>query len=397
MPVSLCRGTVPVLLGLARALGRSTSGDPLFLQIFPEPVIPTPIAAEPPQMAKKKSFINFRPIIPRSLSSTLPSCSDVVSLVSVDSDRDVGLRMPGGPGKRPSLQSQQSVPYDPKMYFFQKYGSSFGANFPQLSQYDHTLVFPVQHLQTVLASAKKLLGKEVLTVLDEVASEVFASCQVKMFPYRTVRETLNLVMVTLLRELLAYQKDLPVPFTRDVQDFVKGLFLSGQTELAVQQNESGEKNEINKKIPSVNPYRINVQANAACIDLLVWASTDESEAESLCSRLTEKANVPHGHRLVLAHMPLLLVCLEGLGKLASKFPNIAGTCINYLQDFLVSPSPILLKLHRQQSDFLTPHQGNLTVKGTFRIIVAVYFIFYIQCSSLEIEYLRDLQANFSAF
>ncbi|MPC85122.1 Phosphatidylinositol 4-kinase alpha [Portunus trituberculatus] len=54
---------------------------------------------------------------------------------------------------------------------------------------------------------------------------------------------------------------------------------------------------------------------------------------------------------------------QGLGKLASKFPNIAGTCINYLQDFLVSPSPILLKLYRQQSDLLTPHQGNLTVKG----------------------------------
>ncbi|XP_042233496.1 phosphatidylinositol 4-kinase alpha-like isoform X1 [Homarus americanus] len=361
---SLCRGTVPVLLGLARALGRSTSGVPLFLQIFPEPVIPTSVPAEPPQMTKKKSFINFRPIIPRSLSSTLPSCSDVVSLVSVDSDRDVGLRMPGGPGKRPSLQSQQSVPYDTKVYFFQKYGSSFGANFPQLAQYDHTLVFPVQHLQTVLSNAKKLLAKEVLTVLDEIASEVFASCQVKMFPYRSVRETLNLVMVTLLRELLAYEKDLPVPFTRDVQDFVKGLFLSGQTELAVQQSESGEKSDLNKKIPSINPYRLNVQANAACIDLLVWASTDESEAESLCNRLTEKANVPHGHRLVLAHMPLLLVCLEGLGKLAEKFPNIAGTCINYLQDFLVSPSPILLKLHRQQSDFLTPHQGNLTVKVT---------------------------------
>ncbi|KAG7162490.1 Phosphatidylinositol 4-kinase alpha-like [Homarus americanus] len=295
--ISLCRGTVPVLLGLARALGRSTSGVPLFLQIFPEPVIPTSVPAEPPQMTKKKSFINFRPIIPRSLSSTLPSCSDVVSL-------------------------------------------------------------------TVLSNAKKLLAKEVLTVLDEIASEVFASCQVKMFPYRSVRETLNLVMVTLLRELLAYEKDLPVPFTRDVQDFVKGLFLSGQTELAVQQSESGEKSDLNKKIPSINPYRLNVQANAACIDLLVWASTDESEAESLCNRLTEKANVPHGHRLVLAHMPLLLVCLEGLGKLAEKFPNIAGTCINYLQDFLVSPSPILLKLHRQQSDFLTPHQGNLTVKVT---------------------------------
>lgn len=46
-------------------------------------------------------------------------------------------------------------------------------------------------------------------------------------------------------------------------------------------------------------------------------------------------------------MPLLMVCLEGLGKLAEKFPNIAGTSISYLRDFLVDPSPILTKLYQQ--------------------------------------------------
>lgn len=40
-----------------------------------------------------------------------------------------------------------------------------------------------------------------------------------------------------------------------------------------------------------------------------WTPTS-IDAESLCNRLTEKLNLPHGHRLVLAHMPLLLVCLE---------------------------------------------------------------------------------------
>lgn len=81
-------------------------------------------------------------------------------------------------------------------------------------------------------------------------------------------------------------------------------------------------------------------------------STDEifSGADSLCSRLTEKINSNHGHRLVLAHMPLLMVCLEGLGKLAQKFPNISSTSISCLRDFLVTPSPILLKLHRQSND-----------------------------------------------
>jgi hypothetical protein len=33
-------------------------------------------------------------------------------------------------------------------------------------------------------------------------------------------------------------------------------------------------------------------------------------ADSLCGRLSEKIKSKHGHRLVLAHMPLLMVCLE---------------------------------------------------------------------------------------
>lgn len=73
-------------------------------------------------------------------------------------------------------------------------------------------------------------------------------------------------------------------------------------------------------------------------------------ADSLCGRLTEKINSNHGHKLVLAHMPLLMVCLEGLGKLAQKFPNIASMSIYYLRDFLIAPSPILFKLHRQAND-----------------------------------------------
>lgn len=75
--------------------------------------------------------------------------------------------------------------------------------------------------------------------------------------------------------------DLPLPFTKDVQDFAKGLFLNGQTELAGQQHhhdhdvfkESGD--GINK-LPPINSYKINVQANAAFVDLLVWVSADES-------------------------------------------------------------------------------------------------------------------------
>jgi len=39
--------------------------------------------------------------------------------------------------------------------------------------------------------------------------------------------------------------------------------------------------------------------------------------------------------------------LQGLGKLAEKFPNIASTTIYCLRDFLVTPSRILLTLRHQ--------------------------------------------------
>lgn len=65
--------------------------------------------------------------------------------------------------------------------------------------------FPIQHLQTIFSIAKKLLTKETLEHLDEQAGDIYSLHQIKSYGYKSFSETINLVMVTLLRELLQNQ------------------------------------------------------------------------------------------------------------------------------------------------------------------------------------------------
>lgn len=62
--------------------------------------------------------------------------------------------------------SQHSQPYDPTTYYFSKCGSSFNQfphmRFSESPEKKALMLFPVAHLQSILALAKKLLTKEML-------------------------------------------------------------------------------------------------------------------------------------------------------------------------------------------------------------------------------------------
>lgn len=113
-------------------------------------------------------------------------------------------------------------------------------------------------------------------------------------------------------------------------------------------------------------------------------------ADSLCSRLTEKINSNDNHKLVLAHMPLLMVCLEGLGKLAQKFPNIASTSIYCLRDFLITPSPILLKLHKHFNEKETKDNVKCN-RNQFSIRLTIDYINFRFSSSERRQRRRQIQ------
>ncbi|BFG00115.1 phosphatidylinositol 4-kinase alpha [Drosophila madeirensis] len=402
-PIVLCKATVPLLFGLARSMGRYASNDPpLLCRIFPPELLPIQRVGGRDGTASSSasgtcggSFSSserlaatanhqFRPIIPRSMSGSLAAHQHHHQQYDDNRQRHLGYGFytnasnAGNSKQKPSLNSYCSVPYDPRTHFFTRYGSSFN-QFPNMRVCESPTKggprplyrvppFPIQHLQTIFAVSKKLLTKDTLEHLDEQASDIFSLHQIKGYCYKSFSETLNLVLVTLLRELLQHQVDLPTPFTKDVQEFVKRLFLNGQTELQNKQQDQERERREENGITVVNKYKVNVMANAACVDLLVWAIRDETEADKLCGRLSQKLNLVLSHKIVMDHMPLLMVCLEGLGKLAQKFPNIAGTSISYLRDFLVDPSPILGKLHAHamQTLALQKKEKELT---PFKIVV----------------------------
>jgi len=296
-PIILCKATVPLLFGLARSMGRYASNDPpLLCRIFPPELLPIQKGGGRDGTGSSNSASGtcvgsfssserlaathqFRPIIPRSMSGSLAQAQN-------QGHDDARQRYSGGKHNKPSLHSYFSVPYDPRTHFFTRYGSSFN-QFPNMRVCESPTKggprplyrvppFPIQHLQTIFAVSKKLLTKDTLEHLDEQASDIFSLHQIKGYCYKSFSETLNLVLVTLLRELLQHQVDLPTPFTKDVQEFVKRLFLNGQTELQNKQQDQERERREENGIAVVNKYKVNVMANAACVDLLVWAIRDET-------------------------------------------------------------------------------------------------------------------------
>ena len=98
-----------------------------------------------------------------------------------------------------------------------------------------------------------------LEFLDNLANDVYNSKPVFNFPYKSFSETLNLVMVSLLRQLvksevgmifyewcfktlinnfrILYTPDLHSSLIKEIQAFVRSLFLGGQNDLQSQNPE----------------------------------------------------------------------------------------------------------------------------------------------------------------
>lgn len=146
--------------------------------------------------------------------------------------------------------------------------------------------------------------------------------------------------------------DLKEDFISELDEFIKVLYC---------QIEYASKSQLTDSVTK-KAVKFNILTNALCLDLLVWFAKDELTADNLCLRIADKINASHGHRLVITQFPVFLACLNGIGYLVQKFPVIAVSCISVLREFLINPSPILLKLFNQrQNEPATMDALNITI------------------------------------
>ncbi|KAF7701078.1 hypothetical protein HF521_002243 [Silurus meridionalis] len=351
----LCRYTLPCLLGVVRASGRySNTDEPLLSKLFPLTTAQPMTTSEEPESVRRRSFNDFRSILPSSLltvcqSDTLRRKTSSVSSISQQAS-------PERTGLPPSSPADPSAPYfegsylpdgsavDPD-YYFSTTSSSFSVSPLFTGSSTQGFDVPLDMLRHLLQMIEQFVSETFLKKLDQTMVDLLESNPGHHIFYKTFSDPLYVAIFKMLRDTLYYMKDLQTSFVKEVHDFVLEQFSSSQSEL------QRILHDVESLHSELSPLKLRCQANAACVDLMVWAVTEEQGAENLCTKLSEKLQSKTSSKVIIAHMPLLICCLQGLGRLCERFPVVAHSVTMSLRDFLVVPSPVLVKLYKYHSQY----------------------------------------------
>uniref|UniRef100_A0A8C9T6Z3 Phosphatidylinositol 4-kinase alpha n=1 Tax=Scleropages formosus TaxID=113540 RepID=A0A8C9T6Z3_SCLFO len=392
----LCRYTVPCLLGVVRAFGRySNTSEALLSKLFPRTL---PLAAhtgDSSDGAPRRSFSDFRSILPSPLLTACKGDGARRKMGSASASQQASPERGGHPPTSPEDSSTQyfegsyfldGSTVDPD-YYFSTISSSFSVS-PLFTGGSNRreIDVPLDLLRQLLHMVEQCVGDSFLKTLDATVAEFLEENPGIELYYKTFSDPLYVTMFKMLRDTLYYIKDLPTSFVKEVHDFVLEQFSSSQSEL------QKILHDVERLHGDLSPLKLRCQANAACVDLMVWAVTEEQGAENLCTKLSEKLQSKTSSKVVMAHMPLLVCCLQGLGCLCERFPVVAHSVTMSLRDFLVLPSPVLVKLYKYHNQY-SAGPGELKISVTNEHSQSTFSMSNKKSQPSMYEQLRDISID----
>ncbi|XGW14011.1 hypothetical protein V3C99_000358 [Haemonchus contortus] len=319
------------VMGLLRSLGRFSvdANRPLISYVFP---VEFQTPAESNSGSEKKD-------------------SDIPRI----SSDDTWTWLDGGPVLTDKETSTNSIQRLAKLY--NKFGASFVYSYTETKE-GVRLLLNNKELESLFDTVQQILKKEVLTQLDNHATDVYTGSLIKRFPYKTVSETLTLACLSMLREVLrpfsVLSKGCSVKenFAKELNAFV--VHLLGQLE--AQRQSLGERRTTPAGVGrrptdlELPRHSISILAATCALELIVWAAVDDIDSDAVCSTMSARLFVVNTSRVQLSQLPLSLRALSSLGGLAEKFPSVAtATVVPILSRFLLEPAPILAKLSSETS------------------------------------------------
>uniref|UniRef100_A0A8C1SV70 1-phosphatidylinositol 4-kinase n=1 Tax=Cyprinus carpio TaxID=7962 RepID=A0A8C1SV70_CYPCA len=268
----------------------SNTEEPLLSKLFPR-VSPQPLgtgAGE--EVTRRRSFNDFRSILPSSLltacqSDTLRHKTSSVSSISQQASPERAGLPPGSPvdPSAPYFEAGSYLPdgsaVDPD-YYFSTISSSFSVSPLFTGSNSKGFDVPLDLLRQLLQMVKNLLISGYLLSLFQV------NASANLY-YKTFSDPLYVAIFKMLRDTLYYMKDLQVSFVKEVHDFVLEQFSSSQSEL------QRILHDVEYLHSELNPLKLRCQANAACVDLMVWAIkinvTNEHSQSTFSSHSSRKS------------------------------------------------------------------------------------------------------------
>ena len=141
-----------------------------------------------------------------------------------------------------------------------------------------SMQIPSEYLENMFKLCKKLLDRDLSQALDKLAEAKESTNYV----YKSFSEPIYFIMTSLIREILQCSSvGLSPAFVKDVQVFIKQLFLSGQNDL--QSRDLDKENKEPGNCKAMNKFKLVVLTNAVCVDILVWATKDENGKINFCA------------------------------------------------------------------------------------------------------------------